>query len=222
MREFRHTDTWVFDLDNTLYPASCRLFDQMHVKMGEYVMQRFGVDYTEAKRIQKDLYHKHGTTLRGLMVEHGEAPEAFLDHVHDIDYSPVLPHENLRDAIAVLPGRKMVFTNGTTGHAQRVMARLGVSDLFDHVYDIVDSDHIPKPARDPYDKFVLRFAVDPTKAAFFEDIARNLEVPHDMGMITVLVRSDDHPDGPILNHDADADYVHHHTADLAGFLAALN
>ena len=217
MKAFFHIDTWVFDLDNTLYPASCRLFDQMHVKMGRYVMRRFGVDDAEASRIRHHLYLKHGTTLRGLMVEHGEAPEAFLEEVHDIDYS-VVPHSpELVTAIERLPGRKLVFTAGTAEHAARAMMRLGVAHLFDAVYDIVAADHISKPAREPYDKFVLEHAVTPQRAAFFEDIARNLEVPHAMGMATVLVASDDSFD----DEAGEVDHVDHRTEDLPAFLAGL-
>ncbi len=218
MRTFHQRDIWVFDLDNTLYPASCRLFDQMHVKMGDYVMRRFGVEYAEAKRIQKELFYKHGTTLRGLMVEHGEKPEGFLDYVHDIDYSPVPASPALASALEALPGRKLVFTNGTTAHARCVMDRLGITTLFQGIYDIVDSDHVPKPAREPYDKFLAVHAVEPQRAAFFEDIARNLEVPHAMGMVTVLVTSDENADAKHLNGEALGGHVHHVTGDLAGFL----
>ncbi len=221
MKDFSQTNTWIFDLDNTLYPARCRLFDQMQVKMGEYVMRRFGVAYADARQIQKELYYKHGTTLRGLMVEHGEAPEAFLDHVHDIDYSPVQSDEGLQRALIQLPGRKLVFTNGTTRHASRVMERLGVTALFDGIYDIVDADHIPKPARVPYDDFVSRYAVDPARSAFFEDIARNLEVPHAMGMTTVLVTDNENGDALHLNEGGIGVHVHHLTAHLAGFLETL-
>jgi putative hydrolase of the HAD superfamily len=210
----KHVDTWIFDLDNTLYPASCRLFDQMHVKMGDYVMKRFGVEYAEAKRIQKHLYLKYGTTLRGLMVEHGEAPEGFLDAVHDIDYSPVPHSPDLSVALGRLPGRKLVYTNGTTRHARAVMARLGVTDHFEAIYDIVDADHIPKPDRAPYEKFVNLHAITPKSSAFFEDIVRNLEVPHAMGMATVLIESGDARD----QGDGTEPYVQHRTADLTHFL----
>ncbi len=221
MKGFAHIDTWVFDLDNTLYPASCRLFDQMHVKMSDYVMRRFGVEYAEARRIQKDLFYKHGTTLRGLMVEHGEAPEAFLDQVHDIDYASVAEDRLLQKSLERLPGRKIVFTNGTARHAESVMRRLGVTGLFQGVYDIVDADHIPKPTREPYDKFVTRYEVEGTRAAFFEDIAKNLEVPHAMGMTTVLVTDAENSDALHLNEGMIGDHVHHTTRHLAGFLNTL-
>jgi putative hydrolase of the HAD superfamily len=218
MKTFNNIDTWVFDLDNTLYPASCKLFDQMHVKMGEYVMQRFGVDYPEAYAIQKRLYRKHGTTLRGLMVEYGEAPDDFLHRVHDIDYSAVPHSPHLRTAIDALPGRKLVFTAGTSAHAKRAMDKLGITDLFEDVFDIHAAQLIPKPAREPYELFLQQHDVVPTRAAFFEDIARNLEVPHDMGMVTVLVTSDVSYD----EHETDGPYVHHRTNDLSTFLMETN
>jgi putative hydrolase of the HAD superfamily len=214
MTAFRNIDTWVFDLDNTLYPASCKLFDQMHVKMGEYVMERFGVEYPEAYAIQKRLYKKHGTTLRGLMVEYGEAPDDFLQRVHDIDYSAVPHSPELIAALEALPGRRLVFTAGTCAHAKRAMDRLGVTDLFEDVFDIHAAQHIPKPAREPYDLFLKQHAVEPRRAAFFEDIARNLEVPHDMGMATVLVTSDDSYD----EDQTDGAHVHHRTNNLSRFL----
>jgi putative hydrolase of the HAD superfamily len=222
MKGFGHIESWIFDLDNTLYPASCRLFDQMHVKMGEYVMRHFNVEYVEAKRIQKALFHKYGTTLRGLMVEHNHAPDGFLDYVHDIDYAPVERNPALIAALEKLPGRKLVFTNGTTAHARRVMERLGVAEAFHGVFDIVDSDHIPKPQRMPYEKFLSEHGVDPQKSTMFEDIARNLEVPHEMGMVTVLVASEDNEDAKLLNGTEALPHVDHVTDDLAVFLAALN
>jgi putative hydrolase of the HAD superfamily len=221
MTGFSDTNTWIFDLDNTLYPASCRLFDQMHVKMGNYVMKRFGVDYLEAKRIQKALFYKHGTTLRGLMVEHGEKPDDFLEQVHDIDYAAVKQDVLLQTALEKLPGRRLVFTNGTTRHAESVMRRLGITSLFDGIYDIVDADHIPKPDREPYDKFIARFNVGAPRSAFFEDIARNLEVPHAMGMTTVLITDAMNDDAHHLNADSTGAHVHHTTSHLAEFLSNL-
>ncbi len=186
----------------------------MHRKMGEYVMQRFGVDYPEAYRIQKSLYQKHGTTLRGLMVEHGEAPDDFLQRVHDIDYSSVPHNPDLIAALRNLPGRKLVFTAGTRDHAKRTMDQLGVTDQFEGVFDIYAAQHIPKPARAPYEQFLHMHDVVPTRAAFFEDIARNLEVPHDMGMVTVLVTSQEGYDEGMT---AGA-HIHYSTDDLSGFL----
>jgi putative hydrolase of the HAD superfamily len=222
MSAFKHIDTWVFDLDNTLYPASCRLFDQIDVKMGEFVSKLLGVSYVEAKAHQKKLFYKHGTTLRGLMVEHSLKPEGFLDYVHNIDYSPIARDAALAREIEKLPGRKLVFTAGTVAHATNAMERLGVTHLFDGIYDIIHADYVPKPQRAPYDGFLKTHDVNPKRAAFFEDIARNLEVPHDMGMVTVLVKSADNKDANHLNEGWDGPHVQHVTEHLAQFLNDVN
>jgi putative hydrolase of the HAD superfamily len=221
MKSFHHIDTWVFDLDNTLYPASCRLFDQIDVKMGEFVSKLMNVPYAEAKAMQKQLYYKHGTTLRGLMEEHGLKPEGFLDYVHNIDYSSIAADPSLADELGKLPGRKLVFTAGTVAHATRAMDRLGVTHLFDDVFDIIHADYVPKPQRPPYESFVKKHGVDPKRAAMFEDIARNLEVPHDMGMVTVLVTHDDNHDAKRLKDGGNDQHIHYQTSELSTFLSTL-
>ncbi len=221
MRGFAHIDTWVFDLDNTLYPASCRLFDQIDVKMTGLVSEILKVPRIEARTIQKSLFHKHGTTLRGLMMEHEVDPAYFLHHAHDIDYSPVAADVALDQALSVLKGRKLIFTNGTVAHAKNVLKRLGISHHFNDIFDIVHSDYVPKPQREPYDKFIRQTNIRSTTSAMFEDIARNLEAPHDLGMTTVLITSDDNADANILNGEGRPDYVHHTTNDLAGFLKSI-
>jgi len=224
MRGFGHIDTWVFDLDNTLYPASCRLFDQIDVKMGNFVAELLGVDYPEAKRRQKELFYKHGTTLRGLMMEHGVSPDAFLDIVHDIDHSPVPADPRLDAALHALPGRKLIFTNGTVAHAEKVLARIGITHHFGDIFDIVHSDFVPKPEMEPYRKFVAQTGIRPQTSAMFEDIARNLEAPHALGMTTVLVTSPENRDAELLNRATGGtalEHIHHVTGDLAGFLDTI-
>jgi putative hydrolase of the HAD superfamily len=221
MRGFAHIDTWVFDLDNTLYPASCRLFDQIDRRMTGLVSEILNVPHVEARAIQKGLFHKYGTTLRGLMVEHEVDPKYFLHHAHNIDYAPVPQDQALDEALGVLPGRKLIFTNGTVAHARSVLNRLGVAHHFKDIFDIVDSDYIPKPQRGPYEKFVRHTNIRPATSAMFEDIARNLEAPHDLGMTTVLITSDDNADANILNGQTRPDYVHHTTGHLAGFLKKI-
>lgn len=224
VRDFAHVDTWVFDLDNTLYPASCRLFDQIDVKMGNFVAKLLNVEYAEAKRYQKQLFYKYGTTLRGLMVEHGIVPDAFLDAVHDIDHSAVPANPALDEALHRLPGRKLIFTNGTVAHAEKVMARIGITHHFGDIFDIVHSDYIPKPEMEPYRKFVGVTGIRPETSAMFEDIARNLEAPHALGMTTVLVVSPENRDAQHLNAATGGTaqtYVDHITDDLAGFLVGL-
>lgn len=221
MRGFSHIDTWVFDLDNTLYPASCRLFDQIDVKIGAFVSQLLKVDKAEARLVQKAMFYKYGTTLRGLMIEHAVKPEDFLDFVHDIDHAPVACDPGLDEALHALPGRKLIFTNGTVAHAEKVLARLGVTHHFGDIFDIVHSDYVPKPAIEPYRKFVAQTSIRPETAAMFEDIARNLEAPSTLGMTTVLVTSPENNDAHHLNGDATPDYVDHVTDNLPGFLAGL-
>jgi putative hydrolase of the HAD superfamily len=224
MRGFDHVDTWIFDLDNTLYPASSRLFDQIDVKMGEFVSRLLNVPYEEAKRRQKEMFYKYGTTLRGLMTEHGISPDAFLDYVHDIDHTPVAANRLLDEALHALPGRKLIFTNGTVAHANKVLARIGVTHHFGDIFDIVHSDFIPKPEMGPYEKFVRQTGVNPKTSAMFEDIARNLEAPHALGMTTVLVISPDNRDAEHLNRATGGTgqaHIHHVTDDLARFLTEL-
>jgi putative hydrolase of the HAD superfamily len=220
-RGFGHIDTWIFDLDNTLYPASCRLFDQIDQRIGAFVSRLLGVDIAEAKRVQKGYFYEYGTTLRGLMTKHDVVPDEFLDYVHDIDHSPVASSPVLDRALHALPGRKLVFTNGTVHHADKVLARLGVAHHFGDIFDIVHSDYIPKPAIGPYRKFIAETGIEPTRSAMFEDIARNLAAPHALGMTTVLVTSPDNRDADHLNRihgGAGEAHVHHVTDDLSGFL----
>ena len=224
MRGFAHIDTWIFDLDNTLYPASCRLFDQIDVRMGEFVSRLLNIEVAEAKLRQKEMFYKYGTTLRGLMTEHGVTPDDFLDYVHDIDHTPVPLNQPLDAALHALPGRKLIFTNGTVAHAEKVLARIGITHHFGDIFDIVHADFIPKPEMEPYRKFVAKTGIRAETSAMFEDIARNLEAPHALGMTTVLVVSPDNRDALHLNHaggGTDQQHIHHITDDLAAFLAAL-
>lgn len=219
---FERIDTWVFDLDNTLYSPRCDLFAQVDRRMGAFIAERLKLTLEEARRVQKRYYREHGTTLRGLMREHGVEPQAFLDYVHDIDHSPVEPDSSLAAAIAALKGRKYILTNGTRRHAEKVAARLGVLDLFDDVFDIAAGGYVPKPDHEIYDRFVRRFELAAGRAAMFEDIPRNLEAPHALGMTTVLVVSDGHPHPDekegLTEAPPDAPHIHHVTDNLAEFL----
>ena len=178
---------WVFDLDNTLYPRHCDLFAQIDWKMTDYVADLLDLPKDDARKLQKDMYREYGTTLRGLMVRYEIDPHDFLDKVHDIDYSPVLPNPVLGEMIAALPGRKHIFTNGDVPHARRTTDRLGISDHFESWFDIVASDLVPKPAEAPYRTFLKTHDVEPLKAVMFEDMPRNLEIPKQKGMSTVLL-----------------------------------
>ena len=182
-----HINSWIFDLDNTLYPASAQLFSQIDRKMGAYIQDLLGVDADEAYRVQKGFFHSHGMTLPGLMAHHGVDPHHFLDYVHDVDVDVVQPHPELADLIARLPGRKFVFTNADTPYATRVLARLGLSDSFDALHDIHALGYVPKPHANAYAHLCETHGIDPTRAVFVEDMARNLVPAKAIGMTTVWI-----------------------------------
>ena len=224
VRGFDKVESWVFDLDNTLYPHHLNLWQQVDERIRDYIADFLKVSRDEAFRLQKDYYRRYGTSLRGLMEEHGLDPDEFLDIVHQIDHSLLTPDPALGAAIAQLPGRKLVLTNGTRRHAEAVMSRLEISEHFEDVFDIAAADLEPKPRPAVYDRFLARHRVDPEKAAIFEDLSRNLEVPHALGMTTVLVV----PSGTreVLREEwelagRDAPHVDYVTDDLADFLRAI-
>lgn len=221
---FRHVDTWVFDLDNTLYPAHLDLWRQIDGRIRDYICAYLGLPPDQAFTLQKAYYRSYGTSLRGLMIEHGVDPTCFLNQVHDVDLSQLDPAPRLAAAIDALPGVKLIYTNGSTRHARNVLERLGLAGHFSAIHDIVAADFHPKPTEEACLRFLDAHQVDPTRAAMFEDLARNLEVPHRMGMTTVLVVS---PQERIENRQSwefegreDA-YVDFTTQDLAGFLERL-
>jgi putative hydrolase of the HAD superfamily len=220
-RAFDHVETWVFDLDNTLYPHHLNLWQQVDERIRDYIARFLKVTQEEAFRLQKDYYRRYGTSMRGLMTVHGMQPDDFLDFVHQIDHSPLEPNPALGAAIEALPGRKLVLTNGTRRHADAVLARLALDRHFDDVFDIVAAELEPKPSPRTYDRFLKTLNVDAPKTAMFEDLARNLAVPHSLGMTTVLVvpahtREVFREAWELEGHDAP--HVDHVTDDLVGFL----
>ena len=223
-RDFTQVETWVFDLDNTLYPHHLNLWQQVDERIRTYIADFLKVSADEAFRMQKDYYKRYGTSMRGMMTEHGMDPDAYLSFVHQIDHSPLEPNPALGAAIEQLPGRKLILTNGTRAHADAVMRRLEIHEKFEDVFDIIAAELEPKPLPQTYDKFLKLHGVDPARAAMFEDLARNLAVPHSLGMTTVLVV----PEGSrevvreaweMEGHDAP--HVDHVTDDLAGFLRGI-
>jgi len=209
---------WLFDLDNTLYPASCRLFDQIHVKMNAYIMGLLSVGEDEAMRLRRHYFVTYGTTLSGLMKEHAIDPDGFLEFVHDIDVSAVAPNPALDMALARLPGRKLVFTNADTGHAENILGRLGVAHHFEAIFDIADADYLPKPDPLPYARIVETYGVSPGGAVMLDDMSVNLAPAAAMGMTTVWVRT--HYDWSGDEADEHT-HVHHATDDLTGWLESV-
>lgn len=221
---FGETGVWVFDLDNTLYPADCNLFAQVDQRMGSFISKELGVPFAHARHLQKAYYKQFGTTLSGLMQVHKMSPEPFLDYVHDIDLTCVPELPELKAAIARLPGRKLIFTNGSRRHAERVATKLGVIEEFEDICSIETCEFVPKPEAEAFDKMVRRHNVAPETAAMFEDMPHNLEAPHALGMTTVLVHSDffDHPiQTKIRSWTEPPEHVHHMTDDLTGFLDGI-
>jgi len=210
-------DTWVFDLDNTLYPATSNLFPQISARMGRFIAGRFGLETEAARALQKQLFRAHGTTLRGLMVEHAVDPHEFMDYVHDIDLSGLAPDTALTEALAALPGRKLVYTNGSRRHADRMLGHLGLAEHVAGVFDIADAGFIPKPDPAGYHALITRFGIEPRRAVMVEDMARNLQPAAALGMATVLVCTGN----DWAAEGAAGDWIQHRTDDLAGWLAAL-
>jgi putative hydrolase of the HAD superfamily len=207
-------DFWIFDLDNTLYPESSHFFDQISRRMTEFIAAHFGIDPIAARARQRAHYHRYGTTLRGLMIEDGVAPESFLEYVHDIDLNALEPAERLGRVIARLPGTKLVHTNGSRAHAERVLARLGLTALFSGIFDIAAAEWIPKPDPHGYGRLRSFHGVDPTRACMIEDIVANLEPAKAAGMVTVWIdgRGDTSVSYP---------FVDYRITELASWLEAL-
>jgi putative hydrolase of the HAD superfamily len=214
---FDHVTVWVFDLDNTLYPPSSGLFDQIDRRMGAFISNLLGVDATEARRVQKELFHHHGTTLRGLMDRHGIDPAPFLDFVHGIDATVLERDAELDRALGLLPGRKLIFTNGTARHAESVVRQLEIGHHFEGIFDIEAAGYRPKPEPVVYRQLIERHDVDPREAALFEDSARNLAPAATLGFTTVWVRPDTETGRP----PPDPSAIHYETDDLVRFLAAV-
>jgi putative hydrolase of the HAD superfamily len=210
--DLRHIDVWLFDLDNTLYPLDNNFMRLIEARMTVFVARELALPRDEAWALQKRYLNEHGTTLAGLMANHGVDPERFLDEVHDVSLDVLKPDPELGAALARLPGRRLVFTNGDARHAGRVLERLGIAEAFEAVFHIASADYIPKPDPRTFARLVETHAVDPLRTCFFEDSEKNLAPAASLGMTTVLV-------GP---HAAasDAAFVHYRTADLAAFLTS--
>ncbi len=210
-------DTWIFDLDNTLYPASAEIFPRIDVRMGAYIADLLKVDPIEAQRVQKKFFHEHGTTLSGLMAKHSVDPYHFLDYVHDIDMSSIAPNTRLAGLLAQLPGRKLVFTNGDAPYARRILAALGLVESFEAIYDIHDQDYLPKPAPLSYETMCAEMQVNPAHAIFFEDMARNLKPAKALGMTTVWINN-----GSEAGHlEAHPDFIDYEIPEPTEWLAHI-
>lgn len=212
-------ETWIFDLDNTLYPSSAPIFPQIHKRMQDFLVAALGVDAEEARVQRSRFYREYGTTMRGMMVERGTDPRAFQDYVHAIDVSVIVPDPRLDAAIGRLPGRKLIFTNASDRHAANILGRLGLAHHFEAIFDVEDCGWLPKPDAAGYATLVARHNVDPSRAAMIDDIPRNLEPAAALGMTTIWVRE---PGDPRWTAEPPAhDHIDHVAGDLAAWLEAL-
>lgn len=212
-----HIDTWIFDLDNTLYPASTDLFGLIDVRMGQFIQNLLGVDPIEARRIQKSYFFQHGTTLSGLMQMHGVDPHDFLAFVHDIEMDVLTEDVRLIRSVAELPGRKLVFTNGDGAYARRVLGRLGLSEAFEAIHDIHACAYQPKPLPESYRSIIDALGIEPTTSLFVDDLARNLKPAKDLGMKTVWINNGSERGST----DAQPDFIDYETNDLAEWLESI-
>lgn len=223
-RGFASTEAWIFDLDNTLYPAECNLFAEVDRRMSAFIAEKLGVPLPYARHLQKSYYRQFGTTLSGLMQIHKMDPHAFLEYVHDIDLSSVKEATELRRELLRLPGRKLIFTNGSRRHAERVAEKLGLLDLFEDICDIASNEFVPKPEAEAFERMVRRHGIAAGQAAIFDDMPMNLEPAHALGMTTVLVHSSymDHPvQEEMKRWTALPIHIHHKTDSLPHFLAGI-
>jgi putative hydrolase of the HAD superfamily len=216
-KPFEHVDTWIFDLDNTLYPPTSAVFTQVEMRIRDYIAGYLKLTPDDAFALQKKYFLSHGTSMRGMMDHHAMPPGPYLEYVHDIDVSMIEPNPALDTELARLPGRRLIFTNGSTRHAERIMERLGVSRHFEGIFDITQADYIPKPAPVVYDQFVKTHAINPKTAILIDDLPRNLAPAAALGMTTVWLRTD----VPWGQEGAGEDYVHHVADDLVAWLKTL-
>lgn len=215
--DLSHVEFWIFDLDNTLYPAQCRLFDQVERRIGLYIERLLNLDREAARALQKQYFREHATTLKGLMVNHGVDPAHFLDFVHEIDVAGVANDTGLDDALEALPGKKLIYTNGSVAHARNVMNRVGINRHFNDIFDIAAGDFDPKPSAASFARLIESYGIAPERAVMFDDMPRNLKPAADLGMTTVLIST--HSDW--AQPTGDEDYIHHTTDKLAEWLAGV-
>ena len=209
-------DTWIFDLDNTLYSAESGIFQQVHELMGKFVSKQLKIDIKTAKEVQNKYFKKHGTTLRGLMDNHGVNPDIFLKEVHDLDYSIVEPNNKLNNELAKIKGRKIIFSNANKDHIDQILNRLNLTDMFDDIFDIKSANYIPKPEIKPYREIIEKYKIEPRKAIMFDDIAKNLVPAKNVGFTSVWI--DIGHENISDNIESSKNYLDFKTKDLSSFL----
>jgi len=218
MKELTNIKYWLFDLDNTLYAGTTKVFDQVDKKMSKFISEKLNLSIEEAKKIQKDYFHEYNTTLNGMIKNHEIDANEFLEFVHDVNLDFLKKDKFLENEIMKLNGKKIIFTNGSRAHAENVTKKIGIDKLFDGIFDIVDSNFIPKPSKESYEKIIENYKIEPQYCIFFEDIARNLKPAHELGMKTVWIKNDE----PWAAKFSDSTFINYKTDNLAKFLKEIN
>ena len=218
MKPFNSIKYWIFDLDNTLYSGKTKVFEQVDKRMSKYISDKLNISVEEAKKVQKNYFHKYNTTLNGMIKNHKIDPDEFLEFVHDINIDFLQKDPALGKEIEKLDGKKIIFTNGSRKHAINVSKQIGIEQLFDDIFDIVDAEFIPKPQLEPYKKLVKKHKIDPKLCVLVEDIARNLKPAYEMGMKTVWIENDE----PWASKFSDSEFVNYKTNNLSEFLKKIN
>ena len=218
MTELKNIQYWIFDLDNTLYSGDTKVFGQVDKKISKYISQKLNISIDEAKKIQKKYFHQYHTTLNGMIQNHKIDANEFLDFVHDIDIDFLKEDKKLDLELKKLNGKKIIFTNGSKKHAENVTKRLGIYERFDDIFDIIDSNFVPKPAMEPYQKLVNKHKIDPKLCVIVEDIARNLKPAYEIGMTTVWIKNNE----PWASKFSDSNFVNYKTDNLSEFLKKIN
>ncbi len=218
MRELNKIKCWIFDLDNTLYSGQTKVFDQVDKKMSSFISNKLNISLVEAKKIQKEYFHKYSTTLSGMMKNHKIDAMEFLDFVHDVNLDFLGKNKDLEKEIAKITGKKIIFTNGSKAHAENVTKRIGINKLFDGIFDIVESNFIPKPSIEAYKILIEKYKIEPQYSIFIEDIARNLKPAHELGMKTVWIKNDE----PWAAEFSNENFVNYRIENLTNFLKKYN
>ena len=218
MKSFKSINCWLFDLDNTLYSGKTKVFEQIDKKMSKFISEKLNVDIKKAKEIQKSYFYEYNTTLNGMIKNHKIDANEFLEFVHDIDITFLKNDTALKQEMEILDGKKIIFTNGSKKHAMNVTKKIGIQHCFDDIFDIVDSDFVPKPSIEPYKKLVEKHKIDPKLCVFVEDIARNLKPAYEMGMKTIWIENDE----PWARKFSDSNFVNYKTKNLSEFLRKIN
>ena len=218
MKDLIKIKYWIFDLDNTLYSGQTKVFEQVDKKMSAFIAEKLNINIQEAKKIQKEYFHKYNTTLSGMIKHHKIDANEFLEFVHDVNLDFLEKNKELEKEIARISGKKIIFTNGSKAHAENVTKKIGINKLFDGVFDIVDADFMPKPSMESYKKVIQKYKIEPQYCIFIEDIARNLKPAHELGMKTVWIKNDE----PWAAEFSNESFVNYRTEDLTNFLKECN